>query len=221
MLIALKTVFPIFAFIVTGCNMLSGTSGDRSNQENQNADKTSQTQVYKCDNYKFSTNINSDEVTLYLPSRTVVLDKVRAASGAKYQNSDIMFWTKGDRALLEIKGKTYNCQRNTLLEPRITGGKRPVDFRAIGNEPGWLVEIVDGHSIRILTDYGNNKVATSAPSPQLTEKAKIYEAETEAHKIRIVIVQQPCTDTMSGEQFESQVTIDLDGETFTGCGQSF
>ena len=218
--ISLKIVFSTFALIVTGCNMLSSTSSDRYNREQQ-TDKISSIQAYECNNYKFSADTAFEDATLYLPDRTVVLDKVRSASGAKYQNSDILFWNKGDGALLEKEGNTYNCQRNTLLEPRITGGKRPVDFRAIGNEPGWLVEIVDGHSIRILTDYGNNKVATSAPSPQLTEKAKIYEAETEAHKIRIVIVQQPCTDTMSGEQFESQVTIDLDGETFTGCGQSF
>ena len=177
--------------------------------------------MYECDNYEFSVRTNSDEVTLYLASSTVTLERVRAASGAKYQNRDVMFWNKGDRSLLEIEGKTYNCKRNALREPRDNQGKRPVDFRATGNEPGWFLEIVDEQFIRMIANYGNNRVVTPVPSPQSTEEGTIYEAETEAHKIRIVIQQESCRDTMSGEEFESKVTVNLDTETFIGCGKRF
>ena len=183
--------------------------------------ETSQTQVYECNDYKFSVyngDRRADEITLYLPEREITLEQVRAASGVKYQNNNVLFWNKGDRALLEIEGNTYNCRRNPLREPRDNRGKRPVDFRATGNEPGWLLEITN-HSIRMLTNYANERVVTPVPPPQLTEEAKIYEAETEAHEIRIVIHQQSCTDTMSDEEFESEVTVYLDEETFTGCGE--
>ena len=62
---------------------------------------------------------DSGRITLYLPDRTVALDRVRAASGAKYQASHFLFWNKGDYALLEVGDKTYNCQRNPQREPRI------------------------------------------------------------------------------------------------------
>ena len=128
----------------------------------------------------------SIRLKLYLTDRTVTLDRVRSASGAKYKNSDLMFWNKGDRALLEITGTTYRCQRNLQREPRIERGRRAVDFRATGNEPGWLLEI-DRHFIRILSDYGNNLVTTPVPSIQSVAGASVYEAQTEAHSLRIVI----------------------------------
>ncbi len=220
MLINLKIVSIMIASLL-GCSAFSTQTSDQSNQKNRSSRvEVAQTQVYECDNYEFSTHGNTDQIRLYLSDRTVTLDQVRAASGAKYQNSDIVFWNKGNTALLEIEAKTYNCQRNPQREPRIEQGKRPVDFRATGNEPGWLLEIVDGHYIKMLTDYGNNQVATPAPAPQ-SNGVKIYEAETEAHQLRIIIQQETCTDTMSGEKFESQVSVVLDGETLIGCGQRF
>ena len=69
----------------------------------------------------------------------------------------------------------------------------------------------------MLTNY-ENKNFTLVPQLQLTKKAKVYAAETETHKVRIVIYQRSCTDIMSGEEFESDVTVYLDEETFTGCG---
>lgn len=96
-----------------------------------------------------------------------------------------------------------------------------MDFRATGNEPGWLLEIVGDRSIRMLIDYGNNRVVTPVPPLQLSEGKKIYAAETEAHRIRVIIEPESCTDTMSGQKFESEVTVYLDDEIFTGCRQSF
>ena len=34
---------------------------------------------------------------------------------------------------------------------------RGVAFRAIGQEPGWLLEITNGEEILLVTDYGKNK----------------------------------------------------------------
>jgi putative lipoprotein len=216
----LKTSLLIALATLTFGNIsLSAPSKNKSDEANKESVETARTWAYKCNNYDFGTRTSSNNVTLYLPNRTVVLDQVPSASGAKYQNSNILFWNKGDRALLEIEGKTYNCQHNSLRDPRATGGQKPVDFRATGNEPGWLLEIVDEDSIRILTNYANNRAVAPTPSPQSVEEAKIYEVKTESHRIRIIIQQESCIDTMSGEQFESKVTMHLDDETFTGCGR--
>ena len=71
--------------------------------------------MYECNDYEFSVyndDSRANEITLYLPERDLTLVRVRAASGAKYQNNNILFWNKGDRALLKIEGNTYNCRRN-------------------------------------------------------------------------------------------------------------
>ena len=61
----------------------------------------------------------------------------------------------------------------------------------------------------MLTDYGNNRVVTPVPPLQLAEGKKIYAAQTQAHRIRVVIKPESCTDTMSRENFESEVTVYL------------
>ncbi len=103
MLFNLKTIFLIvIALIITGCDTLSNkASADKSVE-------AARTRMYECDDYKFSTHTSPGKVTLYLPDRTVILDQIRAASGAKYQNKDVLFWNKGDSALLKIEDKTWN-----------------------------------------------------------------------------------------------------------------
>ena len=108
-------IISIMGILLSGCNL---SSQELSEFANSSID-TRPTQVYKCNDYEFSAYEDSDKITLYLPDRTVALNRVRAASGAKYQNSNLLFWNKGDRALLEVGDKTYSCQRNLQREPRI------------------------------------------------------------------------------------------------------
>ncbi|WP_319422644.1 MliC family protein [Pleurocapsa sp. FMAR1] len=102
MLLNLKTIFLIVLALIISCDTsFSKASADRSVE-------AARTIVYECDEYKFSTHTSPGKVTLYLPELTVVLDQIRAASGAKYQNKDVLFWNKDDSALLKVKDKTWN-----------------------------------------------------------------------------------------------------------------
>ena len=130
----------VVALTLMSCNMSFGKpSVDKFEEEGlelKGNSQNSQTQVYECysrtqatpdeltqgtrpDDYEFSVRwLNTDEVTLYLDRGTVTLERVRSASGAKYQNQDVMFWNKADFSLLEIEGEVYNCERNALRESR-------------------------------------------------------------------------------------------------------
>ncbi|HEX7072166.1 MAG TPA: hypothetical protein VF190_15240, partial [Rhodothermales bacterium] len=56
---------------------------------------------------------------------------------------------------------------------------RGVDFRAVGQEPGWLLEIADGDSLRFLYDYGTSEVAAAVRTAQVAPgDARVYRAET-------------------------------------------
>ena len=121
MSINLKAIFIIAIALISTCSSSSEES-PKPTEENKLSSEIFQVRVYECNRYKFSAEINSRSTTLYLPSGTVTLERVPAASGAKYQNPQILFWNKGDEALLEIQDQTYNCQRNALRKQRNSQG---------------------------------------------------------------------------------------------------
>jgi uncharacterized membrane protein len=97
---------------------------------------------------------------------------------------------------------------------------RGVDFRAIGQEPGWMLEIDNEKSIYVLADYGEKKVTTPAAAPRDSAGMTIYDVTTDAHRLTIRIQPLPCADAMSGEQMTHTVTFNLDGTEYRGCGRS-
>ena len=96
---------------------------------------------------------------------------------------------------------------------------RGVAFRAIGQEPGWLLEITNGEEILIVTNYGQDKVAHPFVEPQEDKAARktVYQIDAETS---VLIEGKPCTDTMSGESFEVSVTVTTGGQTLKGCGRA-
>jgi uncharacterized membrane protein len=96
---------------------------------------------------------------------------------------------------------------------------RGVAFRAIGQEPGWLLEITEGEGFLLVTDYGSNRDNYVFVEPQV---------DVDARRTRYVLSEgpvieirgEPCTDTMSGESFAVTVTIFLPERTLHGCGRA-
>ena len=52
-----------------------------------------------------------ESISLTLPDGKRILQQERAASGARYVGESILFWNKGDEALLDIGGVQHNCTR--------------------------------------------------------------------------------------------------------------
>ncbi|MDP9197965.1 MAG: META domain-containing protein [Pseudomonadota bacterium] len=98
---------------------------------------------------------------------------------------------------------------------------RERDFRALGQEPGWQLEIRMGAEMRLTYDYGAGTAVTPAARVQIdpTSGTRTYHAVTEANDLRVVIVPVPCTDTMSGRPFAATVSVTLNGRTLRGCGE--
>jgi putative lipoprotein len=97
---------------------------------------------------------------------------------------------------------------------------RGVEFRASGNEPGWVLEMFADRLV-FVGDYGATRAST--PRPALQEQPgsgeRAYAAVTEAHRLTVRVRRAPCVDTMSGEQFEASVEVELDGRPYRGCGR--
>ena len=96
---------------------------------------------------------------------------------------------------------------------------RGVAFRAIGQEPGWLLEITSGEEILIVTDYGKERKSLPYVEPREDKAARktVFQIDADTS---VLIEGKPCTDSMSGESFQTTVTATLGGKTYKGCGRA-
>lgn len=96
-----------------------------------------------------------------------------------------------------------------------------VDFRAIGQEPGWMLDIYREGKITLDWDYGQSKAEfplVQADAAQ--EGASRYNTQAGGHALVVTIRRYPCNDAMSGAAFPSTVEVIIDGQTLQGCGRS-
>lgn len=149
--------------------------------------------------------------TLEAGGRTYTLHPVRAASGAKMVSVDddrTSIWVKGDAARLELDGTAQP-------ECRLVGDK-PL-FRAVGNEPGWRLDVrADGLSL--LLDGGDTHVF--APSPLVIDGdgLRSYEAVSAGGPLTALVFARYCEDAMSGMPHPNTVEVRWQDRVLKGCG---
>jgi len=96
-----------------------------------------------------------------------------------------------------------------------------VDFRAIGQEPGWMIDIYTQNRIVALLDYGQTLIELPRSEPTYpVEGATRYETQGGGHTLSITYRRFPCQDAMSGEDYPATVEVVIDGRTLNGCGRS-
>jgi putative lipoprotein len=181
------------------------------------------TTVYACpDSVRFSIRPSGDSVVLSLPERLDTLPRAEAASGARYAAGGVVFWVKGSEASLEAGGASHTrCRGRAVGDPWEEAALLGVGFRAVGQEPGWALDLAEGRWIRYVGDYGATRVYAASPrqvrgSP---EGRVVFDAEPDGHALRVEIRQAPCRDAMSGQPFTHVVTVRLDTSTVKGCGR--
>ena len=182
-----------------------------------------QTYVYECgDGYSFIARIEAEKAWLFLPFQTISLPYVSSASGLEYSNGSAHYWPEGDKAVLAVDSETHRGCRNNRAKAIWEHAKlRGVDFRAVGNEPGWYLEISQSHNIVFVGDYGKTRYEFATPEPVLDQHVHTttYEVHDDAHSMTIVLKGERCHDSMSGEPFETTVSVILDGKHLRGCGK--
>src|SRR5262245_31063314 len=162
-----------------------------------------------------------EAIDLSLPSGRRRLPRLPTASGERYADAGVSVWSKGREATLELDGRTHTCvenRRRSLLEDaRIRG----VEFRAAGQEPGWLFELFRDR-MAFSGNYGTAPATTPRPaaSASLAAGETVYAAVTERHRLTVRIRETRCLDIMSGEPYESTVEVELDGAVYRGCGEA-
>ena len=97
---------------------------------------------------------------------------------------------------------------------------RGVAFRAVGQEPGWLLEITNGEEILLVTDYGSTRTSMPYVEPVVYQEERHTQYVLGEYNTTIEIRGEQCTDTMSGESFEVSVTLFLEDKELHGCGRA-
>jgi putative lipoprotein len=180
---------------------------------------------FECEGLEFTARHDPKGIYLFLPGRTLLLPETPSASGAKYSDGKAVFWSKGEEALLEVDGTTYKACKNNRKRAVWEDAKlNGVDFRAVGNEPGWYLEIYDKgtpEKIDLVADYG--QVYYTFPSVQRETRQSPhrtrYVARIGGHQLEATLEPGPCPDSMSGDTMETKVTLKLNNRTLQGCGK--
>ncbi len=180
------------------------------------------TVVYQCDGMQVMAAFNGPAATLWLPDGTHLLTATPAASGVRYEGDGLLFWTKGQTsALLDRPGEV-----SVVCEPGPPPSWRGVveagaTFRAIGQEPGWLLDLYPDGRLHLRADYGTLQVYAPVPEPRVEGDTMTYETRTDSNApLRVEIIDQPCRDGMSGHPFPKTVRVTLDGTSWQGCGMA-
>ena len=177
--------------------------------------------VFSCsDGFKFVARTEGDTVWLFLPSGTLELQKSSADS---YRTKGTTLLIVKEQSLLEEPGgKHTDCRNNRRLAIWEHAKLNGADFRAIGNEPGWHLEIRNQAKIVLVSDYGSSQQEFDLPEAQINTAARTtrYNAHQAGQEIILTISGESCHDSMSGEEFESKVEVVFNGIILRGCGRA-
>lgn len=122
---------------------------------------------------------------------------------------------------LEQPSAQTNEERMAQMPSWETARAAGVDFRGVGQEPGWLIDIYQRERIRFLWDYGDSLADFPLTDPSYPQEGVTrYETQAAGRALVVTITRTPCQDGMSGQPYPARVDILIDGRALNGCGRS-
>jgi len=166
---------------------------------------------YRCGELAVSVRSFGELSTLSTGERTFTLRPVRTASGAKLVAVDdetTSFWSKGDAAMLELAGVAQP-------ECRLIADK-PL-FRAVGNEPGWRLDVIEA-GLDVRMDHGATHVFAPGPLVIDAAGARSYQAMSAGGELGVLVFDRVCVDSMSAMPHPNTVEVRWQDRVLRGCG---
>ena len=151
-----------------------------------------------------------------------------AATGA-YIGDDVYFrpdrppdLAPGQTAEIRILGRQLaGCSNDPRAAIWEAAKLRGVSYRALGQEPPWILEIHREEGFMLATGYEGDQHLFPYTDPQSdpAQRSARYVSETAGESIVITIIGEPCHDSMSGEAFDGRVEVEWEGQILRGCGR--
>jgi putative lipoprotein len=147
------------------------------------------------------------------------LDQTASASGARYADAVAVFWTKGSTATLERQGApAVRCEERRADSLREDARVRGVVYRALGNEPGWILEIGPASTLSWTTNFGQDRYDfEQAQATAMPDGTSVYAAQKDAVTLKATVKAGRCVDD-GDVAFDQVVTVESGGQTYHGCG---
>jgi uncharacterized membrane protein/membrane-bound inhibitor of C-type lysozyme len=177
------------------------------------------TQRWQCGEVLLDARRDGETMHLSFSGRTLALPHVESLTGARFADAGgNAFMQLEDHAKLILPGDDgRDCTISARVSPWNDAAARGIGFRAVGNEPGWFVEVGKGGSpsLHATLDYGDRKVTVAKAIPAglgFTGKA------ADGTAVVLEIQRTRCQDGMSGEAFEATARLLVGHQTYRGCG---
>jgi uncharacterized membrane protein len=176
--------------------------------------------TWQCGDLRVSSLLKGGALQLSGPFGVRTLAAMRSASGARYgDDRGTEFWDKAGEAMLTLDGQRQpDCSRSASPSPWDAAQARGIGFRAIGNEPGWLVEVGrgDAPALHAVLDFGSRPLdvarATATPDGFSGQTA-------DGALLTLTIQRVVCSDSMSGQDFPASAVLSVGDSTYRGCGR--
>lgn len=165
---------------------------------------------------------DGEAVRLSYSGQRLELPLTEAATGTRYaddQGNELLI-RDGDSAMLVLAGEPRrDCVRGDRPSPWDRAADNGVTYRAVGQEPGWLVEVTEGGdegtTLTAHLDYGQRLLEAL----DLQRDGDTFSGTTATGaRLELAIEERECADSMSGERFRTAATLAVDGENYEGCG---
>lgn len=203
--------------------LLAACAGTGSRHQQGTAAKTG---VYLCGDYEFLVHTRGDRASLYLPHSEHELERVAGTSKTRYRGEGVTLTLKEGRASVELDNYQYlDCDLDRRRVPWEEARRRGVDFRAVGQEPGWYLEVDHDRQTLFVYNYGNSRFLAPTPEPMVDESVSdgavtVYELGTGGKTMRVELRVEHCQDSMSGEVFDNSARVVIDTREYRGCGMA-
>jgi len=179
--------------------------------------------VWECDGgltLRMKNLYRENAITLEMHEGPRKLPLVVSASGARYSDGSLTFWSKGSTATFERAGSApVQCREARAQSLLADARERGVHYRGIGNEPGWTVEVGPGTRLEFVTNYGQEThtfgTMTTGGGDEI--EAQVFIAEQGAQRLEVKVVKEACADDMSGEAFTHRMQVEFGGRSYRGC----
>lgn len=197
------TVLPLLAFLLAACSSTPPAPG---------------VVAWQCDGQlQFDAITAEGSARLRILGETYELERELASEGRRYA-SDGMSFEPGDKeAQLLLQGERYHCRIDKMLQLARSSG---IAFRATGQEPGWILDIIPGSRFILQYDYGVQRVEIPHVPPQrLDDGTLIHFLDTQSGSFKLVLEPRECRDSMSGMRHAWSVKLAWQELDLRGCGR--
>lgn len=176
---------------------------------------------WQCGELLVDADAVGESMRLHFSGRSLALPHVESLTGARYADAaGNEFMRQGDGAILILAGEEQrDCTRGDRASPWTEAAARGVVYRAVGSEPGWLVEVGSGDDppLHAVLDYGE-RTLDIAHATGISSTPGYGGKLADGTDVVLRTKRKPCRDGMSGEAFETSAELTVGGKAYHGCG---